>query len=46
MVHVIAGVFYIFGKMAAVTRFLCMIFSSSSLQDGVFKDTSHKVAKH
>lgn len=46
MVHIIAGVFYIFGKMAAVTRFLYMIFTSSSPQGVVFKDTSHKIAKH
>lgn len=46
MVHSIASVFYFFGKLAAVTRFLYMIFTSSSPQGGVFKGTSHKVAKH
>lgn len=39
------GVFYSFGKMDAVPRFHCMVFTSSSPQGVVFKGTSHKVDK-
>lgn len=33
------GVFYIFGKMAAVSTFLYIIFTSSNPPGGVFKGT-------